>query len=284
MTKPNRRPAGFTLVELLVVVTIITLLIALLLPALESARYTGRLVACKSNQRQIGTAFTAYAIDNRKWYPIRELFTGTGKWLPSTRSCGIDYVRLGPYTGYERFKDYRDVSPVFNKLFLCPQSANFSKRTDARYPTYNNYANTCEGTTFKSWAPWSTTEVIPENIGAMLNGPGGTQLFNQFYLDGSAYNNKRFNILASDAISEYPTGGYKTSNHIRGGSKLIIQTNVDRGAVSSYNGHVTINYLFTDGHVKEYGFEANNHKASMVQLQANRVSGYLPLYPKAEAQ
>jgi len=55
---------GFTLIELLVVIGIISILSAILLPAMSSTRESGRLIICGSNQRQLMIASHAYANDH----------------------------------------------------------------------------------------------------------------------------------------------------------------------------------------------------------------------------
>ena len=54
---------AFTLIELLVVVAIISILMAMLMPALKSARQAGQNITCINNLHKCGTIFLAYAGD-----------------------------------------------------------------------------------------------------------------------------------------------------------------------------------------------------------------------------
>jgi prepilin-type N-terminal cleavage/methylation domain-containing protein len=56
--------AGFTLVELLVVITIIAVLAALIFVMVGKTREKAKAIVCINNLRQIGSALAAYAADN----------------------------------------------------------------------------------------------------------------------------------------------------------------------------------------------------------------------------
>lgn len=79
----NDRKTGFTLVELLVVVTIIVVLLALLVPAMDQAIEQATRAVCGAHSRAWATVSIQYALNNKKHYPIG-------------RPEGVDSV-LNPY-------------------------------------------------------------------------------------------------------------------------------------------------------------------------------------------
>ncbi len=64
------RRAGFTLMEMLVVIAIIAIVAAILVPTISKARMRGRMIECTNNLMQIGLALQMYLDDQGERYPI----------------------------------------------------------------------------------------------------------------------------------------------------------------------------------------------------------------------
>jgi prepilin-type processing-associated H-X9-DG protein/prepilin-type N-terminal cleavage/methylation domain-containing protein len=122
---------GFTLVELLVVIGIISVLIAMLLPALNKVRQQARTLVCASNMRQIGQMFAMYVDENRGWLPPLNWKHDLDPSIPNHNSYGMVHC-LGPYMGHPEWSGISMVSPYIflfdarakeafrRSVFVCP--------------------------------------------------------------------------------------------------------------------------------------------------------------------
>jgi prepilin-type N-terminal cleavage/methylation domain-containing protein/prepilin-type processing-associated H-X9-DG protein len=125
LTAPGdtRKGAGFTLVELLVVIGIIALLVAVLLPALNKARRQSQTVSCMSNLRQIGLAMRMYTMDNQGWLPLIRQdpdWDGAYWFVPLCKYCGKDLGKFNTKGTYQQMRP-EDIQGVFR---ACPAFDN----------------------------------------------------------------------------------------------------------------------------------------------------------------
>lgn len=93
-----RARKAMTLVELLVVIAIIGALVALLLPAVQSARASARSAACKNQMRQIGLAVLRFCDDHDGEFPHNVHFGEDLTWVDTLAPYmeSVDAIRICP--------------------------------------------------------------------------------------------------------------------------------------------------------------------------------------------
>lgn len=152
-SRPISRLRGFTLVELLVVIAIVGVLVALLLPAVQSARESSRRMQCASHLKQLAIGVHNYEGTNRVYPPTfcqpLNSATKSGGWSALARV--LPYLEEG---GLYQFIDYNqsygsikmpDGSPLATTriaVYMCPSELNDTPKLSStgvpsNYP--NNY-------------------------------------------------------------------------------------------------------------------------------------------------
>jgi prepilin-type N-terminal cleavage/methylation domain-containing protein/prepilin-type processing-associated H-X9-DG protein len=166
MTSIQRAKAGFTLVELLVVIGIIAVMVAILLPALGKARKQAQATVCLSNLRQLGIAVQQYTFEtndgNMMANPTLVTRDNNGNVTGLARPTGIWMRDLLPYIwpSIKRMSDadLRRQSPISG--LLCPSAPS---------PNYDgNWFGI--GTAVNSWSDQAIGSVGPFTSSYAYNG------------------------------------------------------------------------------------------------------------------
>lgn len=155
-----RRARGFTLIELLVVIAIIGVLIALLLPAVQSAREAARRMQCVNNLKQLGLALHNYESLNGTLPPS---FIQSGSGTTITWSNGwsahgrlLPLADQGPMYNAMNFAlrystpQNQTVSSMSVALFLCPSEV----QPDPRKTATSQYGVNNYGWNMGDWFVW----------------------------------------------------------------------------------------------------------------------------------
>ena len=123
----RRRRAGFTLVELLVVIGIAAVMIAMLIPTLGAARRQARTLVCLSNVRQLGVAYQTYLTQNDR-SSFEYLTTPAGFWMQLLKPMSSQ-IRL---------------------FSICPEATDSSSGVGSDYESWEMLGNR-GAYTFNGW-------------------------------------------------------------------------------------------------------------------------------------
>ena len=113
-SKAKSGTTWFTLIELLVVIAVIAILVAMLMPALSSAKEKGRQMVCMSNMKQIGYAFQFYTDENNDYLPAVVDYDGSALSNWWSRSRIWDLIYKYPWTWDN------NGAVFFASVFSCP--------------------------------------------------------------------------------------------------------------------------------------------------------------------
>jgi type II secretory pathway pseudopilin PulG len=127
----RQRCPGFTLVEMLVIIGIISLIAALFLPAVQQARGAARRAQCKNNLRQIGVALHSYDA-SQKVLPPSRIAVGFVGWGGPSQGGPKGYLNA---TGWTMLLPYLDQGPLYNR-YDPNQAASWVHRNDRPIATY----------------------------------------------------------------------------------------------------------------------------------------------------
>ncbi len=250
---------AFTLIELMVVVSIVTLLLSLLLPALSSARELANQTACASNMRQLLTATHEYLAENDGTFPVNGLeiphptlyppYQGTalGNFWSTQNNWILPNGVLWPEMGGPPLDTANpsqntignqpwNVLIKFRKVFMCP--LDDGHRMSGNALTVDGSGNVRVG-------PQGSGGYWSYSINSVLDSQAGVR--QQFGAAGppwtcplheSAINNPNFLIFVEESADNSPFNDEVFDPPaLNGGDHLTLIHN-DGGNVGFYDGHV----------------------------------------------
>ena len=221
--------SGFTLIELLMVIGIVTVLVALLLPALNKAREMARTITCLSNLRQLATAALSYASENKTKLPFNtnvdssNVYRAINSVVPPLYADG--YLGKGPQVKVHRGASAGIELAVAPPVVFCPAGPS-------DYFTEYDAAGVTRGYTSSHFRnnPATQRQMITYAGG---DDKGATYAY--LASSGQVFSTYTFNTL--DWQTEYNAGAMTYSTTVNGISKRVY------AAFANYQAYVPNNVI-----------------------------------------
>ena len=213
----RQRTRGFTIIELLVVVSIIALLVGILLPAIGKARDQAQLTKSKSNLRQLGTAHATYAAEHagRQFTLVDDNLASYGSSISSA------------FSGYTQANGqhediifgYSEVDGVYSAIgwiwdlgsppgMLVP--LNFEGSLEGygwfRFPNIKAFTQYLSGRTYDPVFSAPKDRVVISDIGACFDDPGEFCYETSAALRESSYCLSPAALFSPDVLANDQTG------------------------------------------------------------------------------
>lgn len=239
---------SLTLIEVLVVITIISILIALLMPSLRSAKDQANTVICMSNLRQIGLAMNMYGVDSGR-YPWGYEWGIPTDW---TYTLNPYFQKLGGITYWASVNSRSDV-------IQCPSRALKPTNIVNCYGAHEKlFGGTYPG------SPYTNTAIYPRRF------PWRERLSDTFMLadadqqstlDGGQSHATLWNIQPDMDQDYNPATANNIVSNVGDNKDDLLTLGQIRWR---HNGNTRANFLFVDGHVES--IQINNLREKQLKI------------------
>ena len=242
----SSRPIGFTLVELLVVITVLVLLLALLVPAMERAVYQAELTICAGRLDSIAGGVMAYAAGHKRQYP-RHRAADAGQAPPNQITWALSPANSAALDMRARLKPFLSLNDHLN----CPLTATIDIEGSG--------SNTAVLLPYALWFGFQYRITGQNSRGLKKLGDRLTYLDHEF----SALAGDEDVFWDTNSPPDTPHGSHPDEAGVRINLRLqdqvppwtvplVTLTRWESPTAATVRGGVDLNYAFQDGSVHRY--------------------------------
>ena len=225
------RKNRFTIIELLTVISVIAILAALLLPALNKARMRAKSSGCINNQKQLGLGFQMYCTDNADFLPPVSNGSATSSTAPFWPK-----LLMGEAPNGTNSKGFLRGMYATNRLFLCPSMNG----------VYDLEAVSASAGWWTDHPHYGINSLLYPNDGKLSS------------LKSGAIRNPARKLLAADVWKRKSGGGNEVDTGYFRWQNNVDETNGGYGNIAGRH-LLSAQALYLDGHVNSHRISNPEH-------------------------